>query len=451
MLSHKNYKKKSLRNNNKIIKINNVKTKSSRTNKKTKQRTNIKKTKKYKKNTFLIGGDESPGQPDNKPTYEFLARIGTGNINELGKNGVSNLEFNGPSGIAISSVDNRIYIADKNNHRVQVFKINENYNYLYEYVTTLGTSTIFGSDNQHFNYPTGVAISPDGKFIYVADTNNHRVQVFKINNTGEIIYEYVATIGTEKAGASNYDFDRPNAIAVSADNHIYVGDISNRRVQVFKIEDEITRKIYNWIATLKTNSITFIPHSIAIGANNRIYVGDTNCVRVFKISKNNNNNNYIYEYLKDETIGEKPHQTRKGYKIQQNVNHTKLTLSKPSVAFSLNDNFIYIGSNNSIKVLKVNNENDKNTYKYITEFVKKGEGVIEFNGLNSIAVSSNNLIYVTEHNNINNRVRVFKKTDLSSPSSSPSSTSSASPYGYLLKNTRPGTSHYTNVYNPNKN
>lgn len=52
MLSHKNYKKKSLRNNNKIIKINNVKSKSSRINKKIKLRTNVKKTRKYKKINF---------------------------------------------------------------------------------------------------------------------------------------------------------------------------------------------------------------------------------------------------------------------------------------------------------------------------------------------------------------------------------------------------------------
>ena len=34
-----------------------------------------------------------------------------------------------------------------------------------------------GSDNAHFNGPLGVAVDASGN-IYVADTGNHRVQVF---------------------------------------------------------------------------------------------------------------------------------------------------------------------------------------------------------------------------------------------------------------------------------
>ena len=75
-----------------------------------------------------------------------------------------------------------MYIADSGNHRVQI------YNNQLAYVATLGQTGVPGSDNSRFNYPFDVAVDRNGT-IYVADEGNDRIQVFNSN------LQYVRTIG----------------------------------------------------------------------------------------------------------------------------------------------------------------------------------------------------------------------------------------------------------------
>ena len=153
-------------------------------------------------------------------TRRYIATLGT-----TGEEGSDNMHFNNPMGVAVSTVDNHIYVADCDNHRVQVFD-GATHNYIY----TLGITDSDGDDNMHFYYPTGVAVSADNR-IYVSDQGNERVQIFN-----GATFNYIATLGTTgESGTSNTQFNYPHGVAVSAvDNRIYVADYGNYRVQVFK-------------------------------------------------------------------------------------------------------------------------------------------------------------------------------------------------------------------------
>nr|NCS16718.1 6-bladed beta-propeller [Microcystis aeruginosa G13-12]NCT52052.1 6-bladed beta-propeller [Microcystis aeruginosa G13-03] len=61
--------------------------------------------------------------------------------------------------------------------------------------------------------------------IYVADTNNSRVQVFDSGGA------FQSTFGS--FGSGNGAFDTPRGIAVGSGGNIYVTDTGNNRVQVF--------------------------------------------------------------------------------------------------------------------------------------------------------------------------------------------------------------------------
>ena len=46
----------------------------------------------------------------------------------------------------------------------------------YEFLLKWGTK---GTGDGEFYQPHGIAVAPDGSAVYVADTNNHRIQVFE--------------------------------------------------------------------------------------------------------------------------------------------------------------------------------------------------------------------------------------------------------------------------------
>jgi len=69
-----------------------------------------------------------------------------------------------------SSGDYRIYVTDYSWHQVQYFTPTGSF---------LGKWGTRGSADGSFNFPGGVAVSPTGTRVYVADTGNNRIQYFK--------------------------------------------------------------------------------------------------------------------------------------------------------------------------------------------------------------------------------------------------------------------------------
>jgi DNA-binding beta-propeller fold protein YncE len=88
--------------------------------------------------------------------------------------------FYNPAGVAVDSSGN-IYIADSQNHVIRRITFTGGCN-----VSTLAGSYSYGfNDNcagpaAKFNKPTGVAVTPDGKLVYVADQQNNRIRLIKM-------------------------------------------------------------------------------------------------------------------------------------------------------------------------------------------------------------------------------------------------------------------------------
>jgi len=92
-------------------------------------------------------------------------------LTQWGSSGSGNGQFLGSYGVAADS-SNNVYVTDIFNNRVEKFTSNGNY------LTQWGS---YGSGNGQFNYPEGVAVDSSGNFIYVADNDNDRIEVF-VNN-----------------------------------------------------------------------------------------------------------------------------------------------------------------------------------------------------------------------------------------------------------------------------
>lgn len=203
----------------------------------------------------------------------YKATLGT-----TGTPGTGDYQLHAPAHIVID--DDVLYVADRGNHRVQIYDIQFSPSYTLTYVATIGQTGVRGSDNHHFNAPRGVAV--DANYIYVADTGNDRVQVFrKADRT------YYATIGGP--GQEDDRFDDPADVAVDASGYLYVADLWNTRVQQFRHDGETTW-VYRY--TYGTTGVPYItddfhyygPRGVAVGADGSIHITENAGRRLVKLA-----------------------------------------------------------------------------------------------------------------------------------------------------------------------
>jgi NHL repeat-containing protein len=132
----------------------------------------------------------------------------------------------------------------------------------------------YGSENGKFYQPRGVAVSPSGT-IYVVDSGNHRIQVFKLaspcpSGTTQVASGvcFVRAWGT--AGNGNGQFIWPRDIALDSSGRVYVADTENHRIQMFKGNGDFIRA---WSISSSTTPQFENVADVAIdSSNNDIYV-----------------------------------------------------------------------------------------------------------------------------------------------------------------------------------
>ena len=126
-------------------------------------------------------------------------------------------QFNGPRGVTTDAEGN-IYVADTYNHRVQVFGPDG------AFLRQWGSEGVLPGQ---FKEPWGIGVAPNGD-VYVADTWNHRIQVF--DREGKLLRAW----GQFGEVASPYDspalFYGPRDVAFAPDGSFYVSDTGNKRV-----------------------------------------------------------------------------------------------------------------------------------------------------------------------------------------------------------------------------
>ena len=95
---------------------------------------------------------------------------------KFGSEGSEDGQFGHPFSLKLH--DNQIYVADHDNHRIQVFDSTG------EFLYKFGSE---GSEDGQFNGPFDLSFD-DSENMYVADIYNHRIQVF--DSTGEFLYKF---------------------------------------------------------------------------------------------------------------------------------------------------------------------------------------------------------------------------------------------------------------------
>jgi DNA-binding beta-propeller fold protein YncE len=140
---------------------------------------------------------------------------------KFGREGFGNGEFNAPRGVAYDPNNNRIIVADNwGKYRIQVF--DSNGNFLFKF----GSKVFDDGGIEKHKFPTGVAYDPNNNRIIVADYDDHRIQVFDSN--GNFLFKFGSF------GFGDGEFRFPTGVAYDPNNNrIIVTDTLNYRIQVF--------------------------------------------------------------------------------------------------------------------------------------------------------------------------------------------------------------------------
>jgi sugar lactone lactonase YvrE len=177
-----------------------------------------------------------------------------------GTPGSADGQFNRPRGLAADSSGN-LYVADTENHRIQKFSSTG------AFISKWGTQ---GTGNGQFNKPYDVAVDNSGN-IFVADTNNHRIQ--KLSSTGDYIVQWGGF------GTADGQFSSPYSVATDSAGNVYVADTYNNRIQKFNNSGIIIGK---WGTLGSGDGQLNMPFSVAADNTGSIYVADTYNNRIQK-------------------------------------------------------------------------------------------------------------------------------------------------------------------------
>ncbi|CAH1153845.1 unnamed protein product [Phaedon cochleariae] len=177
---------------------------------------------------------------------------------QIGSRGSEAGCFTWPRGVAVGP-DNSIVVADSSNHRVQVFDCNG------KFLKEFGQ---YGNKEGEFDCLAGVAVNRIGQFI-IADRYNHRIQVFDPSG------RFLRSFGSQ--GTADGRFNYPWGITTDALGFIYVCDKENHRVQVFQSDGTFVGKFGSM--GNKEGQLEH-PHYIAVSNTNRVVVSDSNNHRI---------------------------------------------------------------------------------------------------------------------------------------------------------------------------
>ena len=281
--------------------------------------------------------DEYLGTPsaiaiDRNSDYIYVADTTTDSISvfdddgdfkfNFGERGSSDDEFDNPSGMVIDDSNDVLYVADTDNDRIKIYELTDGDDCPNDteevekdevcFVEEFGSS---GNDDGEFKEPTGLTYDEDNDLLYVADTENNRIQVFEIvsgntcpSGTDEIIDGVCFVEEFGSSGSTDGKFNSPSGLAIEENSGIlYVADRDNNRIQMLSVtggsSSSDTLSFSEEFGTSGNDNDEFDkPTDLAVGNDDELYVADSenNRIKIYELTRGDNCSSGNNEIINDE-------------------------------------------------------------------------------------------------------------------------------------------------------
>jgi sugar lactone lactonase YvrE len=158
----------------------------------------------------------------------------------------------------------------------------EEYTYVDPYIgrmTFIDPAMVYGGQGGgpgQFEQPRDIAIGPDGS-LYVVDSGNHRIQ--RLSTDGEVLNVWGSYGDVNLTDAPGGTFNQPWGITVDASGTVYVADTWNHRIQVFTSEGEFI-EMFGVFDNPTSPESYWGPRDVHIDSEGNLYVVDTGNKRV---------------------------------------------------------------------------------------------------------------------------------------------------------------------------
>ena len=175
---------------------------------------------------------------------------------------------NGPHKIKISPYDpqHRVWVVGETKHVIYVFSNDGK-----QLLQTLGEEGVTAEDDTHFGRPQDLEFLPDGSVLVADGLTNARI--VKLDRRGR----YLTSWGSH--GSGDGQFNAVHGVAVDRNQHVYVADRLNKRIQVF---DANGKYLAQW------PNIRFPNHVFVSDATQDVWVADNMTAEVLKFDVNGN-------------------------------------------------------------------------------------------------------------------------------------------------------------------
>ena len=196
-------------------------------------------------------------------------------ISQWGVHGKNKGQLSFPRSVAIAN-DGSAYVSEfQIIERIQKFQLNRK--------TVSFEIKGAGDAPSQFNRAEGISLSPEGN-LFVADSCNHRIQIFKADGT------FLHSIG--KAGTARGEFSYPYDIRVDELGYKYVCEFGNSRLTILDSNSQVI-EIIGRPGNLPGEFNN--PWSLALDSKGNLYVADSQNHRVQKFIRKKSQ---LKKYLK---------------------------------------------------------------------------------------------------------------------------------------------------------